>query len=439
MKKFDVIIIGGGLCGTFAARSLSKYKLNTLVLEKEDDVCRGISKASSGIIYSGCDTKTGTVKTELCVRANKNFDTLCSDLCVKFNRSGSIMAAFGKKADETLIKKHNQGIKNGVLGMKLLTKAEALDLEPALSDKITSALFVPQTGTVNPWELCIAAYENARDNGVKFSFNEKVLSINRKENGFFVTTSNDEYYAKTVINCGGVFADKIHSFVKKSTIKIIPDGADYIVFERKENPPINHIIFTETDIGKGITLVPTVDGNIITESTPRPTESLDFETDKDNLEKLFGEVKNVLPDFSLDIIRSFGAVRPNPFDGERSISSFEIIEDKGLISLIGIKTPGLTCANEIGKLVAEKICKHLDFYELNPNFSPKRHKNAVKSGEIICQCSSITKNEILEAIKKGATTLEAVKRRCGTQMGKCQGAKCRGKILKIIEEYYEKI
>ena len=135
------------------------------------------------------------------------------------------------------------------------------------------------------------------------------------------------------------------------------------------------------------------------------------------------------------VIRSFGAVRPNPHrENGENVADFCIENPApGFFSLIGIKTPGITCANEMGLLLAQRAAAYLQAEE-NPAFNPKRQGISQKDQEIICQCEKITRAEILEAIGRGATTVDGVKRRLGTGMGRCQGSRCEWRIAKILKE-----
>ena len=165
MKHVDAAVIGGGILGCFTARNLRRWRISTLLIEKEDDVCREISKANSAIVYAGYDNKPGSLKAQMTVRGNANMEKLCAELEVPFDRCGSMMVSFGEKGEQTLRKKLEQGRANGVPGLELLTGEEARAREPMLSEDVTAALYSPTTGTVNPWQLGIAAYENALQNG----------------------------------------------------------------------------------------------------------------------------------------------------------------------------------------------------------------------------------------------------------------------------------
>ena len=474
MIKSDVLIIGAGLLGCFAARNLAKYELDVTVIEKNDDVCGGISKANTGIIYTGYDNKPGSQKSRLCVQANEDFDRLCGELEVPFARPGSLMISYGPEADKVLRKKYSDGLEGGVRSLSLLTGDECRALEPNLAGGITLGLLAPDTGTVNPWELCIAAYENARENGVDFRFNETVVSIRRNGDSFMVETEKgkegpgETYGASVVINAAGLSSDTVRELAEKPFVRLFPTGADYIVLDESEKGFVKRVIFHEGEDKKGLTLVPTVDGNILVGPTNRDMDwdeklSPDYRVEESGLEELKRLCDTVVPGLRLDRqIRSFGSLRPNPYyvreeDGRlvregKRIGGFFLTEERGLISLIGIKTPGLTFSNELGKLVAEKAAAYLGREESRRAGYDPRRKAVVRArdlnpeeraalteknpdyGKIICACCDITAAEVRQAIERGAESVEAVKRRTGALMGRCQGGRCRKKILDMLKE-----
>ena len=167
MKSVDVAVIGGGILGCFAARNLMRWNLSVVLIEKELDICTGITRANSAIVYAGYDNKTGSRKAELTVRGNASFDDLCRELEVPFSRCGSLLVTYDKESLAQLRRKWEQGIRNGVPGLELLTGGEAEAMEPMLAPGVAGALYAPTTGTVNPWQLGIAAFENAAANGME--------------------------------------------------------------------------------------------------------------------------------------------------------------------------------------------------------------------------------------------------------------------------------
>ena len=496
MERYDAIVIGGGLLGCFAARNLARFDLRVALLEAREDLCTGISRANTAIVYSGCDTKPGTLKTSMCVRAAQGFLRLCGELGVRYSPCGSIMVSFGERGARILRNKLHLGTENGVRGMKLLTREEIFGIEPNIADGAHSGLYVPGTGTVMPWELCLAAAENAAANGVDIYMNTEVTRIDGAEPGsrdsefrfrvvrIRVATSRGEFSARYIVNCAGMAADSIFEMVSEPIVRIAPTAGDYYVLDTKAAGHISHVIFHEPEQkGKGLTLVPTVDGNILVGPTERPGDN--FRTEAEGLDELRGLVAQVVPSLPIEhIIRSFGAVRPNPQwnaensefgirnselhmrnaveskigirnleSGDTSINDFCILESYGgsVISFIGVKTPGLTCSNELGMFAAEKAAAFLGASK-NPHFDPlckphtrlsdmtfeERESFANKSdpidNRIVCRCRGVSEGEIVDAIHRfpGATTLDGVKRRTGAGSGCCQGGFCAQRVVELL-------
>lgn len=461
MVKADVIIIGAGVLGCFAARAMAEYDLKTIVLEKREDVCTGVTRANTGIIYTGGDTRPGTLKTRLCVQANAGFDALCRELDVPFTRCGSLMISFGSRGDAVLEKKLAQARENGVPGVELLDGAEVLRREGNLSPEVTRGLWSPGTGTVDPWSLGIAAYENARDNGIEFRLNEELKSVLRRDGGYVLETGGESYFCRAVINCAGLSADTVREFVNTPHVRIVPTAGDYLVFDEKMRGFLKYVIFHEPEQkGKGLTLVPTADGNILAGPTERPEGGEDYAAEPEGLEQLMELCAKVVPGLPMDkLIRSFAARRPNPYfvhneDGrwvreDRSISSFTLLDEEGMFSLVGIKTPGLTCAAELGRLAAAKAAEHLGCDRKNARFEPRRRgikavrgldaagRGALISsdpdyGRIVCRCRGISLAEVKQAIARGAVTVDGVKRRTGAGMGRCQGGYCMQTVFETL-------
>ena len=436
MKQFDAIVIGGGILGCFVARNLRRWHISTLLLEKEEDVCTGITRANSAIVYAGYDNKPGSLKAALTVRGNANMAQLCKELDVPFSRCGSLLVTYDTESLPRLEKKLKNGIQNGVPGLKLLSGQEAEAMEPMLKKGVVAALYAPGTGTVNPWQLGIAAFENAVANGAEVLRNTEVLGIRNSEGGYLVETVTDVFACKTVFNCAGLSADRVQELAFAPSVRLELDGAEYLVMDTLAEKPSRVIFQQSHSCGKSITAIPCVEGNLLI-SGVRKLFDVPFGTTAEGLQDLHKTTKDLLPEADLSkVIRSFGAVRPNPYkENGESLHDF-CIENPGpgFYSLIGVKTPGLTCANELGIHLAEKAAIYLQATQ-NGNFDPHRTGIREKDNEIICRCEQITKAQIVEAIRRGAKTVDGVKRRVGSGMGRCQGSRCTLKIKKLLEEY----
>ena len=455
------MIVGAGLLGCFAARALAAYALDVTVLEAREDVCTGVSRANTGIVYAGYDTKPGTLKTRLCVAGSRGMAALCRELDVPFSRCGSLMIACGGRAEAVLRKKYDAGQENGVEGLRLLTGREVLAMEPNLTGRVTAGLYAPGAGTLDPWALGIAAFENASANGVEFCFGAPVCAIRRCAGGFLLETGGETYRARAVLNCAGLSADRVRELAEAPRVRLFPTGADYLVLDDTTRGFVRRVIFHEPEEkGKGLTLVPTADGNLLIGPTEREEAAEPGATDAEGLAWLRALCAEIVPGLDLgQTIRVFGAARPNPYyvknEGgvwqreARGISSFTVLEEAGLVSLIGIKTPGLTSARPLGDYAAARLLDYLGGAAPRPGFDPVRRaipnprrmaepeRTAFVAahpdyGRIVCRCRGVSEGEVLEAVARGAVSVDGVKRRTGAGMGRCQGGFCMERVLELL-------
>ena len=451
MEHWDVAVIGGGLLGCFAARNLCRWRLPVVLLEAREDLCTGISRANTAIVYPGYDHKPGSLKAEMTVRANADFERLCGELDVPFSRCGSLMIACGERAEAVLREKYENGRALAVPGLRLLGREEALALEPGLTPDLRAALFAPTAGTVNPWQLGIAAFENAAANGAAACLNAPVRAMERTEAGYLLHTAGESCACRAVINCAGLSADRVQELLFPSPVRIVPSAGDYLVLDRAAAGLPRHIIqYEPEDGGKGLSAVPTVEGSLLLGPSERENGT-DFATSAAGLDFVRRQAARVLPALNLDdTIRAFAALRPNPRrpDGG-SIGSFVIDNPApGFYSFIGIKTPGLSCANELGAWAAARAAAYLGA-ERNDAFRPERRGiERVRAmsmarraaaiaenpdyGQLLCVCEEVSLAEAREAIRRGAVTVDGIKRRTGTAMGRCQGGRCEQKLTALL-------
>lgn len=448
---YDVIIIGAGVSGSASARELSRYKVNVCVLEKEEDVCCGTSKANSAIVHAGFDATNGSLMAKLNVRGNEMMEQLSKDLDFSFKRNGSLVICRAKEDMPNLEALYERGVKNGVKELKILSKEEVLEMEPNITDDVVAALYAPTGGIVCPFNMNIAFAENANENGVEFKFNTEVLDIKKVDEGFELYTNNGVYKTKYVVNAAGVYADKFHNMVSEKKIHITPRRGDYCLLDRTAGGHVSKTIFAlPGKYGKGILVSPTVHGNLLLGPTALDIEDKEgINTTAEGLseviEKAGFNVKN-LP--LRQVITSFAGLRAHEDNHEFIIEELE--DCKGFIDCAGIESPGLTSAPAIGEMVAN-ILKDLmgleekeDFIAirkgiLNPeHLSKEERKQLIKEnpayGNIICRCEMVTEGEILDAIHRplGAKSLDAVKRRTRAGMGRCQAGFCSPKTMEIL-------
>lgn len=448
---YDVAIVGSGITGSACAYFLSKYRLKIAVIEKNNDVCCGTTKANSAIIHAGYDPHPETLMAKLNVKGSAMAKEICAKLDVPYNQIGSLVVAFSEEEEKTVEELFERGNANGVPDLKILNREELKEAEPMISDEALCALYAPSAAIVNPWEYGLAMAETAVRNGAEILLESEVTSI-KKENGVFkITAGEKEIEAKYVINAAGVNCDDVHNMIAPPKFKVIPSAGEYYLLDKSEGKRARHVIFQcPNKDGKGVLVSPTVHGNLIVgpnadardkDDTSTKTRCLDFVREK--------AVKSVPSINFRENIRNFTGVR-----AATEIDDF-IIEFacEGFLDLAGIKSPGLSAAPAIAELAVKMLGEsglaleekesftdertHLRFKHL----SDEEKNNAVKKnsayGRVICRCETITEGEIIDALNSPIppVSLDGIKRRAGTGMGRCQGGFCGPKVLEIMAKY----
>lgn len=444
---FDVIIIGCGITGAAMALELSKYQLKTAVLEEQNDVATGTTKANSAILHAGYDPKPLTLMAKLNVRGSLLAKELCQSLDVPYKQIGSLVIAFSDEDLQHLQKLFNNGKANGV-EVQLLSKQQVLEKEPNLSKEIKGALYAPSAAIVSPWEYALALAETAVKNGVKLMLNTKVNSVAKTKQGYQLNTNNGEYSAKFVINAAGTHAGEIHRAFAPHAFTDEPSRGEYYLLDKQEGSRVAHVIFQcPNAFGKGVLVAPTVHGNLIVGPNAAACDIDDFKTTSQGLSYVAQTAKKSVPgiDFRASI-RNFSGVRANT-----NIDDFiiEFADDK-LLGLAGIKSPGLTAAPAIAEYAVELLSKkglkltrntsykqnrgRVKFKELSPGEKAEFVKNNPSYGRVICRCEIVTEGEILDCINTPIppVSLDGVKRRVGAGMGRCQGGFCGPRVLEIL-------
>ena len=360
----DVIIIGAGVSGCAIARELSRYQLDICVLERESDICEGTSKANSGIVHGGFDAKPGTLKAKLNVLGNSMMDEMSKKLDFEFKRNGSMVVCQNEMGIPALEKLLEQGKENGVKGMKILKREQALELEPNLADGVYAVLYIPSGGIVCPFGMNIAYAENAAQNGVEFKLGTEVQLIERVGQDYRIQTNQGVFETKYVINAAGVYADVFHNMVSELKIHIMPRRGDYCLLDKTAGDLVRHTIFQlPTEKGKGVLVTPTIHGNLLLGPTAIDIEDKEATATTakglhEVLEKCTKSVKNI--PFK-QVITSFAGLRAHEEHGEFIIG--EVEDAKGFIDVAGIESPGLTSAPAIGIYVRDILAEKMELKE----------------------------------------------------------------------------
>ena len=448
---YDVVIIGAGVSGSACARELARYKLSVCVVEKEEDVCCGTSKANSAIVHSGIDCKPGTLMAEMNILGNELMEPLSRELDFEFKRNGSLILCFSDEDLPHLHELYDQGIANKIPDIKLLNANEVHQMEPNISDEVVGAIYCPTGGIVCPFGLNIAMAENAATNGVEFRFDTEVTDIVKKENGYQLLTNHVYILTRCVVNAAGVYADKFHNMVSNNKIHITPRRGEYCLLDKSTGNLVSKTIFQlPGKYGKGILVTPTVHGNTLIGPTADDHDDKEAtNTTAEGLAHVCEAARKSVPSVPVrQVITSFSGNRAHEDHHEFIIE--ELSDAPFFVDCAGIESPGLTSSPAIGVRVSKIVSKLLNAAP-NPSFighrkgilnpktlSEKEYAALIKEnpayGNMICRCEMITEGEIMDAIHRplGAKSLDGVKRRTRAGMGRCQAGFCSPRTMEIL-------
>ena len=452
----DVIVIGAGVVGCLTARELSRYDLRTLVVEAGGDVAEGASKANSAIVHAGFDAKPGTNKAKFNVLGNRMFENVCKELKVPFRRNGSLVLAFSEDERKSLEDLKERAGVNGV-PVEIIGQDELRRREPNVSPEAVAALWAPTGGICCPYQLAFRAAENAAANGVRFAFDAEVVGLRRDGEEWEVACADGrKFRAVCVINCAGIHSDELNNLVSATKYSIQARRGEYLMLDRDEEKSFSATMFqVPSKMGKGILVSPTVDGTVIVGPTAEDIpDKEDKATTYEGLEKVKAGAMRTWPGLPLGkVITEFSGLRAH----ETTVGDFilgEAPDAPCFFNAVGVESPGLTSAPALGEYLSGLVVSKLNAMkkaatDISHDVSdwpvtremPKKElaeliKKEPSFGRVICRCEEITEGEIRAAIRArvGARTLDGIKRRTRSGMGRCQGGFCTPRLIEILGE-----
>lgn len=440
--------------GCAVARLLSRYEADVALLEGASDVSEGASKANSGIVHAGFDAKPGTLKAKLNVEGARMYPALCAEVDAPYGQPGAMVLAFTEEERANIQTLYEQGVANGVEGLRVIEREEVLSLEPNVNPGVVCALLAPTSGITSPYELTCALADHAAVNGVDFLLDTFVESVCPGGAGYLLETTRGPMEARIVINCAGVDSARLHNqLCPQKPLTIIPRKGEYYLLDHTKPLAFSMTLFqTPTKMGKGVLVSPTVHGNLLLGPSAIDVEDgTAVETTAQALKLVADAARKTWPRESLrGVITTFAGIRAHEKNGDFVIGAVE--GAPGAYETVGIESPGLTSAPAIAEMLVKQIAEEnglSEKAEWKP--APKREKpfyamtleervaivqKDPSYGTLVCRCEEVTEAEIRAAIRRpvGARTIDAVKRRTRAGMGRCQGGFCSPRVLEILSE-----
>jgi len=451
---YDIIIAGAGVVGAFVARELSRYELKICILEKEHDVATGASKANSGIVHAGNDCVPGSLKALLNVQGADMMEKIAAELDVPFRKTGSLVVGFDDKDRSILQELLNRGNSNGAEGLEILSGDEARALEPGLSADITHALLAPSAGIISPYEFNIAAVENAVVNGAELYRSRKVTGISFRDGLIDADTQDGVMTCRYFVNAAGACAGDIAAMAGDDDISIKARKGEYLLLDKSAGNIAGRVIFQcPAELGKGVLVTPTADGNILVGPNAEDLEDTeDTATTGPGLEFVVKSARRAVPELDFkQVITSFAGIRAKSPGRDFIIRPSKI--HSNFIHAAGIDSPGLTSAPAIGRYVCDILREQGLQLEPKKDFTNKRDRlirfgdlsaedadRLIRAdpsyGRLVCRCEKVTEGEVIDSIRRpvGALDVDGVKRRTRAGMGRCQGGFCTPRIIELLSD-----
>lgn len=448
---YDAVIVGGGAVGCAVARWLSRYRLRICLAERGEDVCVGTSKANSAICHAGFDAPIGSAKARFNVAGSRMMEALSLELDFPYRRCGALVLCFDEADIPRLEELKRRGERNGVEGLTVLDRASLRRQEPRVSPEAAAALYAPTSAIICPFGMTIALAENAAANGCEFRFDTEVRRIRREDDHFLLETNRGTLESRVVIAAAGVYGDALHNQLCETKLTIVPRRGEYCLLDRRDGELVQHTIFQlPSAMGKGVLVSPTVHGNLLVGPTAVDQEEKDCTaTTAAGLRRVAETAARSVPSLPMrDVITSFAGLRAHLTGGDDDFIVGESAD--GFFEAVGIESPGLSSAPAIGRYLAELAAAKLDAVEKD-DFIPERRsiprpremdlaaRQALIEKDpayatVVCRCEQITEGEIREAIRRGARSLDGVKRRVRAGMGRCQGGFCTPRVLELLHQ-----
>ena len=459
---FDVAVIGGGVVGCAVLRELSRYRIRLVLLEKESDLCEGVSKGNSGVIHAGFNVRTGSLKARLNLAGLKSIYDLVSALHVPHQKTGKLVLVAegdeggGRKRLEEL---KAQGERNGTPGLEIVGPEAIRKIEPEVRGKW--ALYSPWTGIISPYEFTIALAECARWNGAEVRLGRKVTAVDSRPDRFLLSTSSGPVSARWVVNCAGLWADEVAGLAGPADFRIYPCKGEYLILDKAAGDILRMPVYPVPPLDEsllGIHLTPTMEGPVLLgPSGEYGNDKNDARSTRPVMDTLKAEAFRMVPALGrFPVIHAYTGLRPK-LDGPGTRggqADFLVAESERhprWINIGGIESPGLTAAPALAAMVADMIGAKDDlrpkddfepglpdrprFARLADGARAARTAADPDWGEMVCRCEHVTRAEVLAALRNpfGANSLDAIKRRTRCGMGRCQGGFCTPRIIEILQ------
>lgn len=460
-QPYDVAILGAGVVGCALAYELSQYELHVLLLDKNDDVGEGTSKANSAIIHTGFDASPGTLESGLVAAASREWPELAERLKVPLRQTGALLLPLDQDQARQLPQLQQKARDNGVADVELLAAAEVARLEPNAAPTGQPGLLVPRESVIDPFTVSIAFAEVAVRNGVDLLLGTRIDGLDDAGRPVQQLVAQDgrRIATRTVVNVAGLGSSRLARTYGGPRLDLNPRRGQFLVYDKLVGGLIDRILLpVPTERTKGKLVAPTIFGNLLAGPTAEDLpldDPLATSTTIAGLREVSAAAAAMCPALAHQRpIASYAGARCHCSQGSYQIH-LGTAQQRGLVTVAGIRSTGLSASPTLAKELVERIAK-AGWLRLTPDRAaetsrpesswpgwwkrPYADASRVAAqpayGRIVCFCEQISEQELIDAIRsplKPCST-DALKRRTRTLMGRCQGFNCLVRNLELMGE-----
>ncbi len=390
MEKYDVVIVGGGIAGLSVARELSKYKVSTLVIEKNEGFGKEMTASNMTLVCQGADSLTfrhGTLHAELNIKSIPLWPKYAEELGIPFKKIGGLGLIRDRIDFFRFMKMYSRAFKSSLKGeesyyipkgsfepLQFLDKKTLKDLEPYSNPKIQGALYDPNLAVTDPVKLAVALAENAKANGVEFLLKNEVKKIMREDEYFTIMTNETSVKGSFVVNASGINADRLAEMVKARDFSYIPVKGVLTDFDEDTSEVFRHQAFYLPSLGEPHVkaVVPLIYGGFRVGIHLSFTLRSDKEIPLGAVDHNLGVIKSIAPGYPFEkhIKKTFFGIMPLT-NAETGWHDFVVDIPPHVPRWINIVLgpAGVSSSPMLGKKVVELLSTSGLEMEPNPRFS----------------------------------------------------------------------
>ncbi|MFD4563012.1 FAD-dependent oxidoreductase [Streptomyces sp. NPDC058467] len=446
---YDVVIVGAGVVGCALARELARHRrLRVALVEAQDDVGQGTSKANTAILHTGFDAVPGSLEARLVREGSRQLAAYAAESGIPVEPVGALLVAWDREQLATLADLAAKAEKNDYRQARLLGPDETYAREPHLGPGALGALHIPGESVICPWTTTLAYATQAVRNGVHLHLNCRVRNASQGR----VRTSRGILRTRYLVNAAGLHSDELDRRLGHHDFTVTPRRGQLLVFDKFARTLVRHILLpVPTALGKGVLVAPTVYGNVLLGPT---AEELDDKTDTGSTEEglalLRDKGRRILPELLAEEVTAvYAGLRAATEHDDYRIRAHP---EEAYVTVGGIRSTGLTASMAIASYVTGLLAQlGLDLGDPDdlervrmPNLGeafprPYQRPDLIAAdpeyGTLVCHCERVSRGEIRDALAGPIPphSLEGLRRRTRARGGRCQGFYCGAAVRELFE------